>query len=114
MAVWSFAPQNVAVEMLLDDGTILSRSGPQSVIAGQVSPDIVRAIRLTYNPVASADVRSMAAFFRARHGAYEAFGFDNPVDGRSYQVRFSETLRMDNFTPAFFASNPLTFTVVTS
>jgi hypothetical protein len=113
MANWPFTPQGVVVETLTD-AIHLVRTGAQTTIVGRSVTDVVRALRLTYLVVTSEEVRSMAAFFAARRGAFEAFTITNPVDGQSYQVRFDSDLHLENFTPAFFRSNALSFTVVDS
>lgn len=116
MALWAFsaAPQDVLAETLTAFPTV-TLVGPQSDLVGRWVDDVTRGFRLRYTTVTSDIASQMGAFFRDRRGAFEAFDFINPNDGRAYLVRFDSDLQIEYFTPAYFRTGgDLLFVVVTS
>jgi phage-related protein len=113
LETWSYIPQQQFTQTLTSAVTVIAPA-PRAEIVGKLTDKILHEFKLRYTVVGSGEVNSMAAFFQARHGSFEAFLFRSPTDQRSYLVRFSESLTVEHFTPSFFRTNELTFTEVTS
>lgn len=97
MATWGWTPEVVLVESIAFD-VRQSVVTPQARHVGQPVGDGVRAFRLQYGIVSSSDLAGMAAFYTARRGPFESFGWIHPNDNRAYQVRFDSALRVELFT----------------
>jgi hypothetical protein len=112
MALWPYSATGIAADVLVD-AVRVSRPAARYTVVGRGADTVHRRFRVSYNPVSSAEVRSMSAFFAARRGAFETFTFPSPIDDRLYSVRFVTDMRIENFTPAYFRTNVLEFDVVT-
>jgi len=114
MPIWSYVAQQVLGETLTADVRVTAVS-PQAEVSGRPSMNFLRSFRLRYTAVTTAEAASMAAFFAAQQGAFQAFTLISPNDQRSYQVRFDTALRPAHFQANLLQSGgELVFVVVTS
>ncbi len=98
MATWTYVPEQVFVETVAVDVRRASVT-PRTQVTGVTVPTAVRAFRLQYGTVTSADLSGMAAFYTARRGSWEAFSWVHPSDDRAYRVRFDGALSVSLFLP---------------
>ena len=113
-ATWSYVAQQVLGETLTAD-VRLTQVSPQAEVSGRASSNFLRAFRLRYTAVTTAEANSMAAFFASQQGPYQAFTLISPNDQRSYQVRFDTAMRPSHFQADLLQSGgELVFVVVTS
>jgi len=111
MPVWTFRPQQVYAETMVFPARINNVTLAKGVV-GLDDFTAVRQFRLQYGPVTSDSALAMRTFFLDRSGPYEPFDFVNPNDSLIYRVRFASTMKLELFTPSFFAANPLILEVV--
>ena len=113
LAVWSYVPQRQAVVTLTAAVDVVTPS-PRAEVVGAFTDTVLREFQFDYPLVGSSEVQSMAAFFTARQGPWEAFILRSPTDSRTYLVRFPDALELEHFEPALFRTRPLVFTEVRS
>jgi uncharacterized protein with HEPN domain len=113
LEVWSYVPQRV-FEATATSAVRVIASSPRAEIVGAPTTRILREFRLQYTAVPSAEIRSMAAFYLARQGPFEAFLFQAVTDSRTYLVRFTDELQIEHFSPSLFRTQAIALTEVTS
>lgn len=111
MATWIYTPQEVFEERY-DTAVAQTLVSPLRDWAGQDALGAIRGFQLRFALVTSANAAGMAAFYTARRGPYESFGFTNPNDRQDYLVRFDEAMTLELFTPIFFRTGTVPFVVV--
>lgn len=99
-ALWPFAPQAVFEDVTVVEASVAQVATNVSV-AGLPGAVQRRQFKLRYEIITPADAVAMAAFYDARCGAWEAFDFLSPLDGRIYRVRFDSMMQRELFTPVY-------------